>query len=80
MVAAPLVLEGGLKIWDQNNWGDLNKKLNLEGELNFRGRGAGGGGTSMNPNDAMVVVLKDILLCLLGFRFIYIVYISWYYI
>ena len=24
----------------------------------------------MNPNDAMVVVLKDILLCLLGFRFI----------
>ena len=30
----------------------------------------------MNPNDAMVVVLKGILLCLLGFRFIYIVYIS----
>ena len=30
----------------------------------------------MNPNEAMVVVLKDILLCLLGFRFIYIVYIS----
>ena len=27
----------------------------------------------MNPSDAMVVVLKDILLCLLGFRFIYIV-------
>ena len=38
------------------------------------------GGGPMNPNDAMVVVLKDILLCLLGFRFIYIVYISWYYI
>ena len=34
----------------------------------------------MNPNDAMVVVLKDILLCWLGFRFIYIVWISWYYI
>ena len=33
----------------------------------------------MNPNDAMVVVLKDIILCLLGFRFKYIVYISWYY-
>ena len=33
-------------------------------------------GGPMNPNDAMVVVLKDILLCLLGFRFIYIVYIS----
>ena len=30
----------------------------------------------MNPNDAMVIVLKDILLCLLGFKFICIVYIS----
>ena len=30
----------------------------------------------MNSNDAMVIVLKDILLWLLGFRFIYIVYIS----
>ena len=30
----------------------------------------------MNPNDVMVVVLKDILLCLLGLRFIYIAYIS----
>ena len=30
----------------------------------------------MNPNDSMVVVLKNILLCLLGVRFIYIVYIS----
>ena len=30
----------------------------------------------MNANDAMVVVLKDITLCLLGFKFIYIVYIS----
>ena len=30
----------------------------------------------MNPNDVMVVVLKYIFLCLLGFRFIYIVYIS----
>ena len=30
----------------------------------------------MNPKDAMVVVLKDILLCFLGSRFIYIVYIS----
>ena len=34
----------------------------------------------MNPNDAMVVVLKDIILCLVGFKFIYKVYISWYYI
>ena len=30
----------------------------------------------MNPIDAMVVVLKDIILSLLGFMFIYIVYIS----
>ena len=30
----------------------------------------------MNPNYAMAVVLKDILLCLLGLRLIYIVYIS----
>ena len=29
----------------------------------------------MNPNDAMAVMLKDILLCLLGSSFIYIVYI-----
>ena len=35
----------------------------------------GGVPTMMNPNDVMVVVLKYIL-CLLGFRFIYIVYIS----
>ena len=31
----------------------------------------------MNPNDVMVVVLKEIILCLLGSRFIYIVYISY---
>ena len=30
----------------------------------------------MNPNDVMVNVLKDIPLCWLGFRFIYVVYIS----
>ena len=30
----------------------------------------------MNPNDAIVIVLKDIVLCLLGFRFIYAVYSS----
>ena len=42
----------------------------------------GGGGevpTMMNPNDVMVLVLKDIISCLLGFRFIYIVYISCHY-
>ena len=30
----------------------------------------------MKPNDVMVVVLKDIILCFLGFKFIYIVYVS----
>ena len=36
----------------------------------------------MDPDDIVVVVLKDILLSWLGFRFIfiYIVYISWHYI
>ena len=45
------------------------------------GGGGGGGGegegpTMMNSKDVMVVVLKEIILCLLGFRFIYAVYIS----
>ena len=40
MVAAPpLILGGNLKILDQNNWGDLIKKLNFGGKLNFRGGG-----------------------------------------
>ena len=66
MVAAPPpnFRGGGLKISDHNNWGrDLSKKLNL-------------GGEPMNPNDVMVVVLKTILLCWLGFRFIYIVCVT----
>ena len=57
----------------QNNWGGPEQKIKFWGELNLRGG-------PMNPNDVMIVVLKDILLCWLGFRFIYIVYISWYYI
>ena len=83
MLAAPLILGGDLKISDQNNWGggDLSKKLNLGWGgvgVKFKGRPKilGGGGGAMNPNDAMVVVLKDIILCLLGFRFICIVHIS----
>ena len=39
-------------------------------------RREGGVPTMMNPKDVMVVVLKDIILCLLGFRFIYVVDIS----
>ena len=73
MVAAlPNFRGGDLKISDQNNWGDLSKKLNLGGGAKFKGGPKILGGP-MNPNDVMVVVLKDILLCLLGFRFIYIV-------
>ena len=69
----PPNFRGDLKISDQNNWGegDLSKKLNLGG-AKFKG-GPKILGRPMNPNDVMVVVLKDILLCLLGFRFIYIV-------
>ena len=80
MVAAtsppPDFFGGALKISDQNNWGggDLSKNLNL-GEARFKGGPQILGGP-MNPNDTMIVVLKDILLCFLGFRFIYIVYIS----
>ena len=63
MVAAPTNFRGDLKISDQNNWGwggwgggRPEKKIKFRGgELNFRG--------AMNPNDVMVVVLKDILLC-----------------
>ena len=75
MVAGPPNFRGDLKISDQNNWGDLRKK----NKFFFGGKATFKGGL-MNPNDVMIVVLKDILLCLLGFRFIYIVYISSYYI
>ena len=64
----PLILAEDLKISVQNNWGDLSKKLNLGGSEVL-------GGGPINPNDVMVV-LKDILLCFLGLRFICIVYIS----
>ena len=38
MVAAAPNFREDLKISDQNNWGDLSKKLNFGGrELNFRG-------------------------------------------
>ena len=57
----PPIVGGDLKISDQNNWGwgwggvggNLSKKLNLGGggELIFRGG-------PMNPNDAIVVVLR----------------------
>ena len=60
MVAAPLILGGG--------------GLKISDQNNWGGTKFKGG--PMNPNDVMVVVLKDILLYLLGFRFIYIVYNS----
>ena len=64
-----------LKISDQNNWRGPEQKIRFGGGAKFKWGPKILGGP-MNPNDAMVVVLKDILLCLLGFRFIYIVYIS----
>ena len=72
----PPILGGDLKISGQNNWGgDLSKKLNLGGGAKFKGGPKILGG-AMNPNDVMVVELKYILLCWLGLRFIYIVYVS----
>ena len=56
--------------------GDLSKRLNLEGVKFKGGPKILGGRGSMKPNDAMVVVLNNILLCLLSFRSIHIVYVS----
>ena len=54
--------------------GDLSK-ISLGGGAKFMGGPKILGGP-INPNYGMVVVLKDILLCLLRFRFMCIVYIS----
>ena len=37
MVAAPLILGGGLKISDQNNWGGPEQKIKFVGEINLTG-------------------------------------------
>ena len=74
-----LISSWDLKILDQNNWGGPKQKIKLRGELNLRADLKFYGGP-MNPNDVMVVMLKDVLLYWLDSRFIYIVYISWYYI
>ena len=37
MAAAPLILGGDIKISDQNNCGDLSKKLNMGGGGKFNG-------------------------------------------
>ena len=82
MVAAPLPnFLGDLKISDRNNWGGPEQKIKFGwgGGAEFKVRPKLLGGP-MNSNDVMVVVLKDIVLCWLGFRFIYVVYVSWYYI
>ena len=63
MVVAPLIL------------GRPEQKTEFGRGAKFKG-GTNILGGPMNPSDAMVIVLKDILLCLLGFRFMYIVYIS----
>ena len=49
----PLILAGDLKISDQNNWGEVGQ--GPEPKIKFKGG-------PMNPNYAMVVVLKNILL------------------
>ena len=68
---------GPLKISDQNNWGGTEQKIKFGGGAKFKGEPKIlGMGYAMNPNNVMVVMLKDILLYLLGFRFINIVYIS----
>ena len=76
MVAASPNFRGDLKISYRYNWRGPGQKIKFFwGGAKFK-RGPKILGEPMNPNDAMVVVLKDILLCLLCFRFIYIVYIS----
>ena len=62
MVAVSPNFRGDLKISDQNNWGGqteqknkFREELNLKGDQKFYRR-------PMDPNDVMVVVLKDILL------------------
>ena len=37
VAASPPILEGDLKISDQNNWGVPEQKIKFGGELNFRG-------------------------------------------
>ena len=60
MVAAP-----PKKISDQNNWGGPEQKIEFGegGGAEFKGGPKILGGGAMNPNNVMVVVLKDILLC-----------------
>ena len=65
MVAVSPNFRGDLKISDQNNWGGgggqteqknkFREEQNLKGDQKFYRR-------PMDPNDVMVVVLKDILL------------------
>ena len=37
MVTAPLILGGGLKISDQNNWGEPEQKIKFGGGAKFKG-------------------------------------------
>ena len=71
----PNFREGDLKISDQNNWWGPEQKISLGGGAKFKGGRKILGGP-INPSDGMVVVLKDILLCLLRFRIMCIVYIG----
>ena len=64
MVAAPPPpnYRGQLKISDQNNWGGPEQKIKFVGVAKFKG-GPKILGRAMNPNEIIVVVLKDIILC-----------------
>ena len=66
MVAAPTPtpnLRGDLKISEQSNWeGGPEQNIKFGRELSLRGDLKFYGGPK-NPNDVMVVELKDILLC-----------------
>ena len=61
---------GDLKISDQNNWGDLSKKLNLGGRLNLRRDLKFRGGLQdfisrkLAEANLLLNIKKNVLLCL----------------
>ena len=61
--SSPPSFRRDLKISDQNNWGGPEQKIKFGGGAKFkRGPKILGGGVAMNPNDIMVVVLRDMLI------------------
>ena len=68
--SSPLNYMGDLKISDQNNWGDLSKKLNLGGRLNLRRDLKFRGGLQdfisrkLAEANLLLNIKKNVLLCL----------------